>query len=54
VDGLHQKTHADADANCDFNRNNATDLKAIVHFKKRKGDAAVPSLRSHLKQRFDA
>jgi hypothetical protein len=28
-------------------------LKAIVHFKKRKGDAAVPTLKGTLKQRYD-
>jgi hypothetical protein len=32
---------------------NIADLKAIVHFKKRKGDAAVPSLKPLLKQRYD-
>jgi hypothetical protein len=32
---------------------NISELKAIVHFKKRKGDAAVPSLKAQLKQRYD-
>ena len=32
---------------------NISELKAIVHFKNRKGDAAVPSLKAQLKQRYD-
>ena len=32
---------------------NISELKAIVHFKNRRGDAAVPSLKAQLKQRYD-